>query len=61
MGKAHDRAEVKPMSKKKSSVKLPKVVRKIIEIPPSPSDPLGSWTGKPANPKEVPVQDADDL
>lgn len=25
------------------------------------TDPLGSWTGTPANPWAVPVQDADDL
>ena len=25
------------------------------------SDPLGSYNGVPADPKEVPVQDADDL
>ena len=25
------------------------------------TDPLGSYTGKPADPYEVPVQDADDL
>lgn len=25
------------------------------------SDPQGSWTGTPADPYEVPVQDADDL
>lgn len=25
------------------------------------SDPLGSYTGKPINKNEVPVQDADDL
>ena len=25
------------------------------------SDPLGSYTGRPENPHEVPVQDADDL
>lgn len=25
------------------------------------TDPLGSWTGTPADPDEVPVQDADDL
>ena len=24
-------------------------------------DPLGSYTGRPTNPKERPVQDADDL
>lgn len=25
------------------------------------TDPQGSWTGVPADPKERPVQDADDL
>lgn len=25
------------------------------------TDPNGSWTGVPDNPKEVPIQDADDL
>lgn len=25
------------------------------------SDPLGSYTGRPTDPHEVPVQDADDL
>lgn len=25
------------------------------------SDPMGSWTGKPETPGDVPVQDADDL
>ena len=27
----------------------------------SKTDPLGSWTGVPADPAERPVQDADDL
>lgn len=27
----------------------------------SQTDPLGSWTGVPEDPYEVPVQDADDL
>lgn len=27
----------------------------------STTDPQGSWTGVPADPHEVPVQDADDL
>lgn len=26
-----------------------------------PTDPLGSWTGVPEDPREMPVQDADDL
>lgn len=25
------------------------------------TDPMGSWTGQPLDPNEVPVQDADDL
>ena len=29
--------------------------------PPSKTDPLGSWTGRPQEPDETPVQDADDL
>ena len=29
--------------------------------PPSPTDPQGSYTGKPMDPRERPVQDADDL
>lgn len=29
--------------------------------PPSRQDPQGSWTGRPEDPFEVPVQDQDDL
>ena len=29
--------------------------------PPDPSDPQGSYTGRPADPRETPQQDADDL
>lgn len=29
--------------------------------PPSNTDPLGSYTGVPEDPKECPTQDADDL
>ncbi len=28
---------------------------------PIVTDPLGSYTGRPADPYEVPIQDADDL
>lgn len=35
--------------------------RAISENPPSKTDPQGSWTGKPAEPYDIPVQDADDL
>lgn len=36
-------------------------VRAIVQQPPSPTDPNGSYTGRPANPNERPTQDADDL
>lgn len=32
-----------------------------ITMPPSHEDPLGSYTGVPTTPGEVPTQDADDL
>ncbi|MGI5893041.1 MAG: hypothetical protein ACOX6P_00445 [Candidatus Merdivicinus sp.] len=28
---------------------------------PSDTDPLGSWTGIPESPDDMPIQDADDL
>ncbi|MEG0691879.1 MAG: hypothetical protein RR444_02230 [Oscillospiraceae bacterium] len=37
------------------------VVNAIVNQPPSKSDPNGSYTGKPLNEYEKPVQDADDL
>ena len=37
-------------------------LRKILnQNGPSKTDPLGSYTGKPEDPSEEPVQDADDL
>jgi hypothetical protein len=37
-------------------------VAKVIEgLCPSKDDPSGSYTGKPVNPHEKPVQDSDDL
>jgi hypothetical protein len=37
-------------------------VRKIVmSVKPSKDDPTGSYTGKPINPNEKPVQDSDDL
>ena len=35
--------------------------RRIMDTPPSFTDPQGSWTGLPADEHETPVQDADDL
>ena len=36
-------------------------VDSILNMPPSHTDPNGSYTGRPQDPDEVPVQDADDL
>ena len=36
-------------------------VQQMTEQPPSPADPQGSWTGKPVQQTDTPVQDADDL
>lgn len=46
---------------KKRKQKKDETVRQIIAEPPSFTDPQGSWTGKPAEAWETPVQDADDL
>jgi hypothetical protein len=45
------------MKKKEPSA----AVAAIMAQPPSDTDPQGSWTGKPMDETEVPVQDADDL
>lgn len=37
------------------------VIKEILNQKPSKTDPNGSYTGKPKNKKEQPVQDADDL
>ena len=36
-------------------------VEAIVNEGPSFTDPQGSWTGKPMDERDVPVQDADDL
>ncbi len=35
--------------------------RELSQFMAAKTDPLGSWTGQPLDPYEVPVQDADDL
>ncbi len=53
------------MSKKKSdkglSPKVKSVVKSFVESDSFKVDPNGSWTGNPADKKEKPVQDVDDL
>lgn len=45
------RLEDKPMQKAKE----------LSQFTSAKTDPMGSWTGRPLDPYEVPVQDADDL
>lgn len=35
--------------------------RELSQFTAAKTDPQGSWTGSPADPGEIPVQDADDL
>lgn len=37
------------------------LVNAIVNQPPSDTDPCGSYTGRPMDENETPVQDADDL
>ena len=46
-----ERKEDRPMEK----------AREMSRFTAAKTDPQGSWTGCPAGPHEVPVQDADDL
>ncbi len=49
---------------KKVSHRIPPPTKRalnVLEGTPSKTDINGSYTGKPKNKKEVPVQDADDL
>lgn len=45
----------------KRNKREPETVQRMMDEQPSPTDPQGSWTGKPMEPDEMPVQDADDL
>ena len=47
--------------KRRSKKDRPGLVPEIFAQQPSFTDPQGSWTGKPDDPMEKPVQDADDL
>ena len=48
---------------KSSSSRIPAPTKKALELCEnySPTDVNGSYTGKPKNKRELPVQDADDL
>lgn len=51
------------MGSKKTAQRVPAPTQKALDVftPPSNTDVNGSYTGKPKNEKEMPVQDADDL
>ncbi len=48
---------------KRRAANLPKPTKRAIALfpPPSATDVDGSYTGRPENERELPVQDADDL
>ena len=48
-------------NKKKSHVPAPTKCALDVFVAPSDTDVNGSYTGRPKNKKETPVQDADDL
>ena len=52
--------EVDLMDKKKKQDPMAKAMDLTI-WQSAKTDPQGSWTGTPADPDEIPVQDADDL
>ena len=52
---------MKKREKKRRNQPQSDAVEQMINEAPSPTDPLGSWTGKPSDEYEVPAQDADDL
>ena len=51
------------MVKKKTAQRIPAPTKRALSVfdDPSTTDVNGSYTGKPKNKKEIPVQDADDL
>ena len=60
MGKKHKDGPVEELSGR-DKVRVSRLVEHMIAIPPSRTDPNGSYTARPMNKYEVPVQDADDL
>ena len=47
--------------REKKRVQQSSVLQDVLNQTPSKMDPLGSWTGRPMDRDEIPVQDADDL
>ena len=51
---------MKKQEQKKKSEPMEKAMA-LTNLKSSQTDPSGSYTGRPADPGEIPVQDADDL
>lgn len=51
------------MKEKKSVQRIPAPTKRALDVfdEPSKTDVNGSYTGRPKNKREIPVQDADDL
>lgn len=49
------------MNKRRSKTAPMEKARELSQFTAAKTDPQGSWTGRPLDPQEVPVQDADDL
>ena len=51
------------MAAKKKAQRIPAPTKRALDVfeKPSNTDVNGSYTGKPKNKREIPVQDADDL
>ena len=53
--------EVTAMNKRRQKPTPMEKARELSQFTAAKTDPQGSWTGRPLDPYEVPVQDADDL
>lgn len=50
------------MNEQKTNIPMPQMVQDILDtVHAAKDDPEGSYTGVPAIPNEMPLQDADDL
>ena len=61
MSKQKNNNNISNNKESKAQKKAQQVVDAYVGKSQLKSDPMGSWTGKPQNPNDVPVQDADDL
>lgn len=52
---------MKELKEKKKTKKVNAIINSYVDSDSFKADPNGSWTGRPENEKEKPVQDADDL